>query len=123
MTKLKSYLCGEWRDGDGQGEALLNPATEETLALASADGLDRKAALDFARSKGGPALRALTFKERAELVQKTAALLQRNRDELIGLAMTNGGNTRSDAKFDVDGAIATLQSYAETGIALGDKRL
>jgi 3,4-dehydroadipyl-CoA semialdehyde dehydrogenase len=123
MTKLKSYLGGEWRDGQGEGETLLNPATEETLAFASADGLDRKAALDFARLKGGPALRALTFKERADLVQKTAALLQKNRDELIGLAMTNGGNTRSDAKFDVDGAIATLQSYAETGASIGDKRL
>ncbi len=123
MTKLKSYLCGEWREGEGEGEALLNPATEEILAHASADGLDRKRALDFARSEGGPALRALAFKQRAELVQTTAALLQKNRDELIGLAMTNGGNTRSDAKFDVDGAIATLQAYAETGTALGDRKI
>lgn len=123
MTKLKSYLCGEWREGEGEGEALLNPATEEILAHASADGLDRERALDFARSQGGPALRALTFRQRADLVQKTAVLLQKNRDELIGLAMTNGGNTRSDAKFDVDGAIATLQAFAETGLALGDKRL
>lgn len=123
MTKLKSYLCGEWREGEGPGEALLNPATEETLAHASGDGLDRKQALDFARAVGGPALRALTFKQRGELIQKTAALLQKNRDELIGLAMANGGNTRSDAKFDVDGAIATLQAFAEVGLALGDKRL
>ena len=123
MTKLKSYLCGEWREGEGEGEPLQNPATEEVLAHASADGLDRKQALDFARAAGGPALRALSFKQRGELIQKTAALLQKNRDELIGLAMTNGGNTRSDAKFDVDGAIATLQAFAEAGAALGDKRL
>lgn len=123
MTKLRSYLGGRWQEGPGEGEALLNPATEDILAHASADGLDRKKALDFARHEGGPALRALTFGQRAELVQKTAALLQKNRDELIGLAMTNGGNTRSDAKFDVDGAIATLQAFAETGRALGDKRI
>lgn len=123
MTKLKSYLCGEWREGEGEGEALLNPATEEVLAHASAEGLDRKQALGFARLHGGPALRALTFKQRADLVQKTAALLQKHRDELIGLAITNGGNTRSDAKFDVDGAIATLQAFAETGAALGDRRI
>ncbi len=123
MTKLKSYLCGAWQEGFGDGEALLNPATEEILAFASADRLDRKQALDFARLEGGPALRALTFKQRAELVQKTASLLQKNRDELIGLAMTNGGNTRSDGKFDVDGAIATLQAFAETGAALGDRRI
>ncbi len=123
MTKLKSYLCGEWQEGEGQGEALVNPATEEVLAHASSDGLPRGKALEFARHQGGPALRALSFGQRAELIQKTAALLQKNRDELIGLAMTNGGNTRSDAKFDVDGAIVTLQAYAEAGLALGDKRL
>lgn len=123
MTKLKSYLGGAWVDGDGEGEALLNPATEEILGHASADGLDRKAALAFARREGGPALRALTFAERGERVKQTAALLQKHRDELIGLAMTNGGNTRSDAKFDVDGAIVTLQSYGEIGTALGDRRL
>jgi len=121
--KLKSYVCGEWREGAGEGEALLNPATEEILAHASADGIDRKKALDFARAEGGPALRALSFKQRGELIQNTAALLQKHRDELIGLAMTNGGNTRSDAKFDVDGAVATLQAFAEAGAALGDRRL
>jgi len=122
-TKLRSYLAGEWRPGEGEGEAILNPATEEVLARVSADGLDRKAALDFAASRGGPALRALTFKQRGSLIRSTAALLQAHRDELIGLAMTNGGNTRSDAKFDVDGAIATLQAFAEIGEALGEKRL
>ena len=113
--KPRSYLGGEWKDGAGPGEALLNPATEEVLAHASSDGLDRKKALEFARVKGGPALRSLSFKQRGDLIQKTAALLQGHRDELIGLAMTNGGNTRSDGKFDVDGAIATLQAYAEIG--------
>ena len=123
MTKLKSYLCGVWQEGEGDGEALLNPATEEILAYATAEGLDRKQALAFARLEGGSQLRALTFKERGERVQSTAALLQEHRDELIGLSMTNGGNTRSDAKFDVDGAIVTLQAFAEVGAALGDKRL
>ncbi len=123
MTKLKSYLCGEWQEGEGQGEALLNPATEEVLATASSDGLLRPLALEFARTEGGPALRSLTFKQRGDLVHKTAALVQKHRDELIGLSMTNGGNTRSDAKFDVDGAIATLQAFAEVGTVLGDRRI
>lgn len=123
IPKLPSYLGGRWQDGEGEGEALLNPATEEVLARASSDGIDRRAALHFSRSVGGPALRALTFKQRALLVRETAALLQAHRDELIGLSMANGGNTRGDAKFDVDGAIATLQAYAETGIALGEKKI
>lgn len=123
MNRLKSYLRGEWTSGTSEGEALLNPATEEVLAHASSDDLDRRAALDFARREGGPALRALTFAERGEKIRQTAALLQKHRDELIGLAITNGGNTRSDAKFDIDGAIVTLQAYGEIGAAIGEKRL
>jgi len=47
-----------------------------------------------------------------------AKAIQGHRDELLDLAVANGGNTRSDAKFDVDGAIFTLQTYAEIGTAL-----
>jgi oxepin-CoA hydrolase/3-oxo-5,6-dehydrosuberyl-CoA semialdehyde dehydrogenase len=36
-----------------------------------------------------------------------------HRDELLDLATLNGGNTRGDGKFDVDGAIAVLAHYAE----------
>lgn len=123
MTKQKSYLCESWQEGEGEGETLLNPATEAVLGFASSQGLNLKAALDFARSEGGPPLRALTFKQRGDLVRKTAALIQQHRDELIALSMANGGNTRSDAKFDIDGAIATLQAFAEVGESLGDRRI
>src|SRR5439155_246983 len=47
-------------------------------------------------------------------------LIHAHRDELIALAVQNGGNTRSDAKFDIDGASGTLAAYAELGAQLGD---
>ncbi len=43
-----------------------------------------------------------------------------HRDALIELAIKNGGNTRSDAKFDIDGASGTLAAYADLGKELGD---
>ena len=73
--------------------------------------------------KGGPALRALTFAERGALLQAMCDALQAHRDELLDLAVANGGNTRSDAKFDVDGAAFTLAAYAELGKSLGDAPL
>ena len=76
-------------------------------------------ALEHARRKGGPALRALSFAERGALLKEMAKAIQAHRDELLDLAVANGGNTRSDAKFDVDGAIFTLQTYAEIGASLG----
>src|SRR5712692_12009746 len=119
MKTLRSYLGERWVEGSGAPQTLVNPATEEPLAQVSSDGLDLAAALAHARSKGGPALRSLSFAERGILLKEMAKALQAHRDELLDLAVANGGNTRSDAKFDVDGAIFTLQAYAELGASLG----
>ena len=68
--------------------------------------------LRHARESGGPALRALSFRERGERLGKLSAALHEHREELLDLAVQNGGCTRSDAKFDVDGATGTLMAYA-----------
>jgi 3,4-dehydroadipyl-CoA semialdehyde dehydrogenase len=122
MKDLPSYVGGRWVAGGGSGQVLLNPATEAPLAKASSDGVDFAAALEHARAKGGPALRAMTFAERAALLKAMADAMQGERDELLELGIANGGNTRSDAKFDVDGAIATLLAYVEVGTALGSAK-
>jgi oxepin-CoA hydrolase/3-oxo-5,6-dehydrosuberyl-CoA semialdehyde dehydrogenase len=123
MKILSSYLGGRWIEGSGALQTLVNPATEEPLAQAGSDGLDLAGALEHARRKGGPALRALSFAERGALLRDMSKALQAHRDELLDLAVANGGNTRSDAKFDVDGAIFTLQTYAELGEKLGAAKL
>jgi oxepin-CoA hydrolase/3-oxo-5,6-dehydrosuberyl-CoA semialdehyde dehydrogenase len=123
MVELESHLAGQWVRGRGQGTALLNPATEETLASAASEGLDLAPALRFARERGGAALRGLTFRERGELLRAMSRSVHAHRDELIALAIANGGNTRSDAKFDVDGASGTLAAYADLAAELGDARV
>jgi 3,4-dehydroadipyl-CoA semialdehyde dehydrogenase len=120
MLQLRSHVCGRWVEGQGDLDTLVNPATEEPLARAGSAGLDRRAALDFARSVGGPALRALSFAERAARLKAMSDVIQSRREELIELAVANGGNTRGDAKFDIDGATFTLSTYAEIGRALGE---
>jgi len=122
MQELKSYVGGRWVAGSGAPQTLLNPATEAPLATASSQGIDYAAALDYARATGGPALRALTFAERGALLKAMADAMQAERDRLLELGIANGGNTRSDAKFDVDGAIATLLAYAEVDQGLGTAR-
>ncbi len=122
MITLRSYVGGRWIQGEGTPQTLVNPATEAPLATASSAGLDLAAALDHARSRGGPALRAMSFAERGAVLKAMAQSMQAHRDELLDLAVANGGNTRSDAKFDVEGAIATLSAYAEIGASLGAAR-
>ncbi len=50
-----------------------------------------------------------------------AKLLHEHREELIAVAVANGGNTRGDAKFDIDGGTAVLAAYAFLSKGLGDK--
>lgn len=121
--KLESYLCGRWQSGAGEGIPLLDPSTEEVLATSTTEGLDFGAALAYARERGGPALRALTFAERGALLSAMSKTLHAHRDTLLDLAMANGGNTRGDAKFDVDGASLTLSFYGKLGQSLGDRRV
>jgi oxepin-CoA hydrolase/3-oxo-5,6-dehydrosuberyl-CoA semialdehyde dehydrogenase len=121
MQTLRSYLEGKWVSGKEPFQTLVDPSTEEPLAQTSTAGLDLGAALEFARKQGGPALRELSFAARGALLKAWSKALYEKRDELIALSMKNGGNTRGDAKFDVDGAIGTLAHYAELGAALGDR--
>jgi 3,4-dehydroadipyl-CoA semialdehyde dehydrogenase len=123
LPQLRSHVLGRWTEGSGAKQTLFNPATEEPLATASSGGIDLSGALEYARRVGGPALRAMTFAERGALLKAVAEVLQKHRTALLELGIANGGNTRSDAKFDVDGAVTTLLAYAEVGAALGTARL
>lgn len=120
MMRLQSYLAGRWQDGAGAGTQLSDPVTGETLATASGDGLNMAEALEHGRAKGGPALRALTFAQRAALINEVAAVLTENRDRYNAIALANSGNTAMDAMLDVDGGIGTLKYYASIGRKLGE---
>ncbi|MFN0061330.1 MAG: 3,4-dehydroadipyl-CoA semialdehyde dehydrogenase [Myxococcaceae bacterium] len=120
LPRLPSFLHGRWTLGTGPTQTLFNPATEEGLATACSAGLDISKALEYARHEGGTALRALTFAERGALLKSIADALQECRIELLDLGIANGGNTRSDAKFDVDGAIGTLLAYAAIATELSE---
>ncbi|HEY3807910.1 MAG TPA: 3,4-dehydroadipyl-CoA semialdehyde dehydrogenase [Kofleriaceae bacterium] len=123
MQHLASYLAGSWSAGSGSMQPLVNPATEEVLADVASGGHDLARAFAFAREVGAPELAKRTFAQRGELCAALAGAIHKAREELIALAIANGGNTRSDAKFDLDGAAVTLSHYAELGAALGNHHL
>lgn len=88
-VKLKSFVGGRWHKGSGKTVALLNPASEEPLAETATGGIDFSSALEYARSVGGPALRSLTFSERAEKLQYLYEALFAKREEFIELSIAN----------------------------------
>jgi oxepin-CoA hydrolase/3-oxo-5,6-dehydrosuberyl-CoA semialdehyde dehydrogenase len=121
MRQVRSYLEGRWVHGEEPASPLHDAVTGAVVATASSRGLDLGAALRYAREVGGPALRAMSFSERGALVGRLSAVIHHHRDELIELALINSGNTRGDAKFDIDGASGTLAVYAKIGESLGTR--
>lgn len=119
MRVIESFLNGAWRSADGPKIPLVNPATEQVLAEAAPAG-DLGDALRHARDLGGPALRNMSFRQRGALLQAIAKLLHGHREELLDLAVASGGNTRGDAKFDIDGGLGVLAAYAELAEGLPD---
>lgn len=122
MLTLRSYLLGDWHAGAEPQTLLYDATTGQPFAQTSSKGLDLRAALQFGRDVGGPALRALTFAERGALLEKLSGAIHAERDALIELSRQNMGTTRGDAKFDIDGAAGTLAFYANLGKQLGGKR-
>ena len=123
MHTLRSHFAGRWHQANDGFVPLHDPSTEQEIARASSVGVDFGEALEFARERGGPALRALTFGERGAAILAVSKALHAHRDELLELSMRNSGVTRKDAKFDVDGATGTLGYYGYLGQELGDRRL
>ena len=114
VAVLRSYTAGEWRTGRGEGTLLHDAVTGEPVARVSSAGIDMAGALEHGRRVGGPALRELTFHQRAALLKALAAHLREHREELYALSARTGA-TLGDAKFDVDGGIGVLSTYASKG--------
>ena len=123
MERLTSWLGGRWQEGRGKGSPLFNPTTGTVVAEASTDGLELASAFEYARTVGGGALREMTFAQRGALLKSMSKTIHGVREELIEIGRLNAGNTRGDAKFDIDGATGTLMYYAKLGEALGDSRV
>lgn len=111
---LESYVAGRWQAGTGVGAPVADAGTGATVARVSSTGVDSAAAVRWARDVGGPALRALTFPERAALVKAVAGVLSEAKEELYALSARTGA-TRRDSAVDIDGGIGTLAVYASKG--------
>lgn len=122
MIKVQSYVGDAWVDGSGKQVSLIDPTSEAVIGQVFAEGLDLPAALTHAREVGGPALRAMTFAERGVLLRALSKAIHGKREELIEVSIKSGGTTRSDAKFDIDGASGTLAYYASLAEKLGATR-
>ncbi|NYD43802.1 phenylacetic acid degradation bifunctional protein PaaZ [Nocardioides panaciterrulae] len=111
---LESYAAGRWFRADDQGAPLLDATTGEEVARISSKGLDLGAMTSYARRVGGPAIRELTFHQRAALLKELGLHLMADKDELYALSYRTGA-TKRDSFVDIDGGLGTMLSYSSKG--------
>ena len=70
--KLGNYVLGSWKEGNDAGKPLYNAINGEQIALATSAGLNFGDILDYGRTKGGQALRKMTFQERGLMLKALA---------------------------------------------------
>jgi oxepin-CoA hydrolase/3-oxo-5,6-dehydrosuberyl-CoA semialdehyde dehydrogenase len=112
--RLENYAAGEWVRGTGKGTDLFHAVTGEKIGEASSEGLDFRAMVDYARRIGGPALRRMTFHERARMLKALATYLNGGKDEFYRVSAATGA-TKADSWIDIDGGIGTMFVFASKG--------
>jgi oxepin-CoA hydrolase/3-oxo-5,6-dehydrosuberyl-CoA semialdehyde dehydrogenase len=114
LIDVNSFAAGQWIKPDANARSFESAVTGDIIGRAGNDGLDVQAMLDHARAKGGSALRAMTFHNRAKMIKALALHLKQHKQALYDLSFATGA-TQSDTMIDVDGGITTMLVFASKG--------
>lgn len=113
-TVLKSLVEGQWIEGEGSERPMFDATSGEVIFNLKNGGFEPEAAVAYARDKGGPTLRRMTFHERALMLKALGMYLMEHKAELYELSYM-AGCTKADTWIDVDGGIGTLFVYGSKG--------
>ncbi len=114
MRQVHSFAAGQWIAPGSGARNIASAITGEVIAQAGNDALDVQSMHGYARELGGPALRAMTFHERARMLKALALHLREHRRILYDLSFDTGA-TQADHLIDVDGGIGTMLVFASKG--------
>ena len=109
--QLESYALGGWIAGAGQGVQLASAIDGSVVAEISSEGLDFGAMVEYGRRVGGPALRRLSFHQRAVMLKQLGLFLMEQKEAFYQLSRHTGA-TRNDSWIDIEGGIGTLFAYS-----------
>ncbi|MGR3492995.1 MAG: phenylacetic acid degradation bifunctional protein PaaZ, partial [Shimia sp.] len=115
MLDVHSYQAGRWHAPDDGARPLVDAASGAIFGRAGHTQFDAARALEYARDVGRPALRALSYHDRARLLKSCAEALAAQKPLLRDLSYHTGATLRDHA-FDIDGGIGTTFVFATIGI-------
>jgi len=112
--QLLNYERDRWIAGDGNLSEIPSAIDGAPVAMTGSGGLDFGGMLRHAREVGGPALRKLTFHERARMIKALGLAIMGRKEELYELNYLTGA-TRKDGWIDIEGGAGTLFSFSSKG--------
>ena len=119
MTNYQNYVKGEWISGEGVETKLFNAITGAQFGTCSSVGLDYSGMMDYAKEKGGRALRKMTFTQRGLMLKDLALYLQERKRKYYEVSAWTGA-TRVDSWIDIEGGIGNLFANASLRRQLPD---
>lgn len=108
---LESYAAGRWQSPTDGGITVDDANTGEPVAAVSSAGVGAEHMAAYARGVGTQELSRIKFPERASILKALGQYLNERRDVYYALSHRTGA-TLGDSRFDVDGGIGVLLSYA-----------
>lgn len=106
MMKVQSFIKGEWLT-EGKETDLISAINEKPIAQLVESDIDYKAAVEYARTVGGPALRELSIHQRAFKIKFLAAYLMERKEDYYKLS-SHTGATRKDSWIDIEGGFGSM---------------
>ncbi|HAO03463.1 MAG TPA: phenylacetic acid degradation bifunctional protein PaaZ, partial [Chitinophagaceae bacterium] len=119
MQKLENYILGKWVEGEDKRQQLYHAISGQPIYVAGTQGIDFESALKYARSKGNPALRKLTFQQRGRMLRSLALHLLNQKEKFYTISYKTGA-TRADSWIDIEGGIGNLFANASLRRRLPD---
>ncbi|MDP7488171.1 MAG: aldehyde dehydrogenase family protein, partial [Alphaproteobacteria bacterium] len=116
LFRSQCYINGEWVDADsGSTFEVSNPANAEVLGTVPMMGANETRRAIEAADAAWPAWRALTGKNRAQILRRWYDLMHENLDDL-GMIMTlEQGKPLAEAKGEIHYASWFVEWFAEEG--------
>ena len=113
-AELLNYARDQWIAGSGQRADIASAIDGSIVATTGSGGIDFAAMLHHARTVGGPALRALTFHQRARIIKGLGLAILAAKEPLYDLNIATGA-TRKDGWIDIEGGAGTMLSFSSKG--------
>ncbi|EAM1164860.1 NADP-dependent succinate-semialdehyde dehydrogenase [Salmonella enterica subsp. enterica serovar 4,[5],12:i:-] len=116
LFRQQAFIDGDWRDALG-GDVIpvSNPANGKPLGNVPKMGAEETRDAINAANRALPAWRALTAKERANILRRWFNLMMEHQDDLARLMTLEQGKPLAEAKGEISYAASFIEWFAEEG--------